>query len=259
MAPSSSGLGLFARTALRPGQALGEFFGPRLPLRLLDPHKRRYALQIPGTKLFIDGNWEHSIADGPRAPVVFARGCSTSGAADNQPTGAADDQPNGRIELWPILKEGEQCFRKELWLVAAEPISPGQEIRVDYAQLGAEYHIPPATPAGGGEAWRARRVATPGGGGYAPVLNQLRRLQRVQQVYTGGYTKVDLAPGPGFVDGGGREGDATLDDGWDLWDDGGESDTDPLAELRGTALAAAWHGGGGGGGGGGGTVRCSNP
>ena len=116
MAPSSSGLGLFARTALRPGQALGEFFGPRLPLRLLDPHKRRYALQIPGTKLFIDGNWEHSIADGPRAPVVFARGCSTSGAADNQPTSAADDQPNGRIELWPILKEGEQCFRKELWL-----------------------------------------------------------------------------------------------------------------------------------------------
>ena len=108
------------------------------------------ASQFNPTKLFIDGNWEHSIADGPRAPVVFARGCSTSGAADNQPTGAPDDQPNGRIELWPILKEGEQCFRKELWLVAAEPISPGQEIRVDYAQLGAEYHIPPATPAGGG-------------------------------------------------------------------------------------------------------------
>ena len=63
---------------------------------------------------------------------------------------------------------------------------------------------------------------------------------------------MDIAPGPGFVEGGGREGDATLDDAWDFAEDGGESDTDPLAPLRGTALAAAWHGSGGGGGGGGG-------
>ena len=84
--------------------------------------------------------------------------------------------------------------------MAAESVSPGQEIRVDYSQCGAEHYISPATSsggggadsggAGGGEAWRGRRVATPGGGGYARVLHQLRRLQRVQQIYTAGYTKV---------------------------------------------------------------------
>ena len=76
---------------------------------MLDPLKRRYALQIPGTQLFVDGNWEHSIADGPRAPAVYARGCCT--AAPGLP-GGGDNQPNGRVELWPILKEGEQSFKK---------------------------------------------------------------------------------------------------------------------------------------------------
>ena len=141
--------------------------------------------------------------------MVYARGCCTAaaGRAGTQggDTHTGDNQPNGRVELWPILKEGEQSFKKELWLVAAESVSPGQEIRVDYSQCGAEHHIPPATSsggggaggggaggggAGGGEAWRGRRVATPGGGGYARVLHQLRRLQRVQQIYTAGYTKV---------------------------------------------------------------------
>jgi len=76
---------------------------------MLDPLKRGYALQIPGTKLFVDGNWEHSIADGPRAPAVYARGCCT--AAAGLPDGG-DNQPNGRVELWPILKAGEQSFKK---------------------------------------------------------------------------------------------------------------------------------------------------
>ena len=44
--------------ALVPGQLIGEYAGPRLPLRLLPPGKS--GVQIPGSDVVIDGASENS-------------------------------------------------------------------------------------------------------------------------------------------------------------------------------------------------------
>ena len=56
--PADCGLGCFARVPLLPGQAIGEYGGPRLPLRFLE--HGGFALQVPGTAFFIDGNYENA-------------------------------------------------------------------------------------------------------------------------------------------------------------------------------------------------------
>ena len=242
VAPAGRGLGLFARQRLRAGQALGEFGGPQLPLHLLDARKREHVLEVPGGgregRLFIDGNWEHSIAAGAgaapagRPPTIFAQCCSSA--------------PNGRFEAWPVLDAEAQAFRKEMWLVAAEDIDEGQEIRVDYAECG--------THCRGAELedddWRERRARPPGGGGYAPVLSQQRRLQRTEQLYTKGYSSIHLSTaaekggynGPGAH----RLGAALGGGGGDGW----TSDTDHLTALRssggGRSIGGGRRSGGGG-------------
>jgi hypothetical protein len=73
VAPSDSGLGVFARQKLCPGQALGEYGGPRLPLDMLTQGKGSYALEMPSCDDFIDGACENSpFDDGKRFPACFA-------------------------------------------------------------------------------------------------------------------------------------------------------------------------------------------
>ena len=66
-AGSLVGLGLFARMKLQIGQVICEYGGPRLPLSALSNERGEYALQIPMTSKFIDGNWDNSpFPSGPR-------------------------------------------------------------------------------------------------------------------------------------------------------------------------------------------------
>ena len=55
VAPSTTDLGLHARVALRAGQLVGEYGGPRLPLRLLRRGRSRSMVQVPGSDVAIDG------------------------------------------------------------------------------------------------------------------------------------------------------------------------------------------------------------
>jgi hypothetical protein len=80
------GLGLYARSALSAGQAVGEYGGPRLPLYLLQPGKGTYVLEVPDGETFIDGNWEHCPYDGPRFLAIYCNHSAT---------------PNAKFEHWP--------------------------------------------------------------------------------------------------------------------------------------------------------------
>ena len=55
VAPSTTGLGLWSRVALRAGQLVGEYGGPRLPLRLLRRGRSQSMVQVPGSDVAIDG------------------------------------------------------------------------------------------------------------------------------------------------------------------------------------------------------------
>ena len=85
VAPSGRGLGLWARVALVPGQLIGEYAGPRLPLRLLPPGKS--GVQIPGSDVVIDGA-------GESAPFAVPRHCASFAVHSRK--------PNARLELWPV-------------------------------------------------------------------------------------------------------------------------------------------------------------
>jgi hypothetical protein len=73
VAPSDAGLGLFARSDLQKGQAVVEYWGPRL--RLKELRISTYALEVPGSGTFIDGNHEHcpsASAEAQRSPAIYA-------------------------------------------------------------------------------------------------------------------------------------------------------------------------------------------
>ena len=71
VAPSRNGLGLYSRSALKRGQAIVEYSGPRLPLSEL--RHSTYALELPGSGIFIDGNYENSVRLSPPPPCTHAR------------------------------------------------------------------------------------------------------------------------------------------------------------------------------------------
>ena len=135
IAPSSApygsidGLGLYARVSLKAGQAIGEFSGPRLPIRMLPTIEERTlgTLPISGSHTFIDGYHEnlplgrYPHLDGPMATAMYACAATSS------------DLPNARIETWPVLRSFSSTdrVRHRLWLVTTEPIEAGGEIRVD--------------------------------------------------------------------------------------------------------------------------------
>jgi len=115
IAPSNDGLGLFARVPLKPNQAISEYGGPRLPVRMHT--KGHFVLQVPGTQLIIDGACENSPFPCPSSPAVFA---NHSG------------KPNARIETWPVDQPVPLQLRQQMVLVAIEHIPAGAEIRIDY-------------------------------------------------------------------------------------------------------------------------------
>ena len=112
---SAFGLGLWARTALTAGQALGAYDGPRLPLGM--DKRGQCILHIPGTEVIIDGASENSPFELPRCCASYAN---------------HSEQPNARLELWPVLRPAACEARQHMVLVASEPIAAGGEIRIDY-------------------------------------------------------------------------------------------------------------------------------
>ena len=164
VAPSDCGLGLFARSDLRAGQAIVEYYGPRVPNRQL-VHST-FALDLPdGKNTFIDGDYDHSPLPGCGAPgleVVRTPAIRTNHSR----------LPNCRLEHWPrrhrdakppvdclaAVRECPHCGgissgfdskgeRKKaceralsaagpsdgnadtMWLVALEPVAAGSEVR----------------------------------------------------------------------------------------------------------------------------------
>lgn len=161
--PSDFGLGLFARTALAPGQAISEYSGPRLPGRRAKIGDS--VLQVPGTDVVIDGKGENSpqAFPYPRTPAVFA----------NHST-----RPNAHLEVWPLPRPGACDLRQQLLLVCTEAIAPGREIRIDY-----EDGAPTAGMYWGAEPpretrWRQAHVQPPPPAADAePVCHRLQELQ----------------------------------------------------------------------------------
>ena len=128
VAPSDCGLGLFARTALRRGQAICEYSGPRLPLDALNEspsYRGEYVLEIPGTGLALDGARHNCVSCLPSGahlcPAIYANHSSS--------------YPNAALEYWP--EEGGQGSLDRLVLVATRPIPAGREVRFDY-EAGAK-------------------------------------------------------------------------------------------------------------------------
>ena len=149
-----AGLGLFARSQLHSGQAIVEYWGPRLPIKQMKPHSA-YTLEIPNTGVFIDGNYEHFAggcpADRERSPAIYAN---------------HSRMPNCRLEHWP----GTNGKKASLWLVANEPIVAGTELRFDYEEGGSNYwqgHPPRESD------WRSRRIAPPPPSGVEPTIDYL--------------------------------------------------------------------------------------
>ena len=182
VATCDCGLGLFARSALQPGQFIEEYAatpksiciaapflscpplhrrysGPRLPLRLHTGG--RYVLEVPGTSTIVDGNSENSPFDLARSAAIFAN---------------HSKRPNACIEVWPVLRPEHLGIRQRMMLVASEPIAAGQEVRIDYEDGGrnGKYwngNEPPETD------WRRARVRTPPPSLEEPVVDRLQQLQ----------------------------------------------------------------------------------
>ena len=170
VAGSDCGLGLWARSGLVAGQALGQYAGPRLPLQL---HRRgSYVLQIPGTDVIIDGASENSPYELPRCCAIYANHSS---------------RPNARLELWPVLRPAACEMRQHMVLVASEAITPGAEIRIDY-ESGNKAKGSSGTYWGAAgmpqqphesDAWRAaRRHPPPPAASAERLVDGLSRLQR---------------------------------------------------------------------------------
>ena len=122
VAPTDCGLGLFARSGLRKGQAICTYDGPRLPLEAIT--EGEYVLEVPNSSgLAID--------------VAYAN-CLTCAAAP-PPSPAAytnhSSAPNARLEHWP---PGDTGGLDRVVLVASEPIPAGREVRFDYERGAAK-------------------------------------------------------------------------------------------------------------------------
>ena len=168
VAPTDCGLGLFARSALRRGQAICTYDGPRLPLEAIS--KGEYALEVPSSSgLVIDGVRENCLSCvgvGPPCPAVYANHSS---------------QPNARLEHWPA----SGCELDRLVLVASEPIPAGREVRFDYekgARKGTYWRGRGGRPVerladAQTSSWRMRSsLPTPPPTCHEPVVDQLPRL-----------------------------------------------------------------------------------
>ena len=119
VAPSSAsagcldGLGLFARVSLRAGQAIAEYSGARLPMRML-ARRSLGTLIVAGSHTFIDGYRQNSPfgispLDGPLAAAVYA-------------AAAPAEEANARLETWPMLRASMlDSVRQRLWLVDNQP------------------------------------------------------------------------------------------------------------------------------------------
>ena len=153
-ANSDCGIGLFARSELKPNQDVTEYAGPRLPIRLL--HRSDYALQIPGSQVFIDGKLENSpFPDLPLSVGIFAN---------------HSRWPNARFERRAVA-DAERLpmqLRHRMFVVATEMIPAGGEIRVDYERGNSQSYwkgnAPPETK------WRRQRVSPPPPSGEVPVI-----------------------------------------------------------------------------------------
>ena len=157
VAPSDAGLGLFARVPLRRGQAIVEYYGPRLPLSEL--RHSTYALEVPdGSGTFIDGNRENvtgSVADGARSPAIYANHSRL---------------PNCQLQHWPRRTAASAPPHDTLWLVAKESVGAGCELRFDYEEGGSNYWqgFPPRE-----SNWGSRRVTPPPPSGCEPTIDYL--------------------------------------------------------------------------------------
>ena len=137
VAPSDCGLGCFARTALRAGQVVGEYGGPRLHDRRVGDTQQAagsFLLQIPQSSVVIDGDYENSpfgAVDG-RCVVVFSN---------------HDGRPNARLCTWSTdaelkglgVDETQHEVRERMWLVTPEPVEAGQELRFNYSAGSLDY------------------------------------------------------------------------------------------------------------------------
>ena len=96
VAPSSAsagcldGLGLYARVSLRAGQAIAEYSGARLPVRLL-ARRSLGTLIVAGSHTFIDGYRQNSPfgispLDGPLAAAVYAAAAPAEAPAPQSET-----------------------------------------------------------------------------------------------------------------------------------------------------------------------------
>ena len=110
VAPCNCGLGLYARTHIKPGQFISAYDGPRLPARL--QVRGQYVLQVPGTNFVIDGACENSPFEcGPRSPAIYAN---------------HSRRPNARITTWPVpvaLISGVSGNRQPQWPSGPVPSS----------------------------------------------------------------------------------------------------------------------------------------
>lgn len=162
VAAADVGKGLFARSQLLPGQAIGEYAGPRLPLKMLQPGKGEYVLQIPDDETFIDGNWEHCSYKGKRSLAVYANHSAV---------------PNAKLEHWPISSV-DQGFelRDRMWLIATESVPAGGEIRIDYEAGGVSQYWMGAQPPETG--WRSVRMKPPRPSDAPATVDHLERIKR---------------------------------------------------------------------------------
>ena len=111
---SGTGLGTFARVRLQPGQAVGEFGGPRLPLRMcVRPSPQ--VLLLPALNLFIDGASDNVPFACSSLPAVHVRRAR---------------HPNARLELWPVPRASVNEVRQLVMLVAIAPVDAGAELRI---------------------------------------------------------------------------------------------------------------------------------
>ena len=148
--PSIGGLGLYARADLAPGQAIAEYFGPRVAdtARLVGA----FVLRVPRTRVSVDGHGDNSPFECPRSPAIFANHSSC---------------PNAALQCWPSLDAAREAaehgctheLQNTLWLVAKEPIPAGCEIRINYEDGGTKYWhgLPPQETN-----WREARAALMG-------------------------------------------------------------------------------------------------
>ena len=144
VAPCDVGLGLFARVALKSGQFVSEYSGPRLPLRL--QVRGQYVLQVPGLPVVVDGACENSPFEIEHSSAIYANHSS---------------QPNARIESWPVPRAGPFELQQHLMIVATESIDAGQEVRIDYEGGGNDSYWAVLGQAPVETDWRRVRVQPP--------------------------------------------------------------------------------------------------